>query len=106
MSEKSSTDRLVRNEQLIRTKNTKIKNGIRKYFRGHKTVVNAPLEFTCECSQLNCNKFVETTIENYEAIHKRRDHFTIFRGHITPAVEKLVSDDDSFDVVQKYQLTA
>jgi hypothetical protein len=99
-----SKDRSIRNEQLVRQKNTNVKNGIKKYFHNNKKVKTAPVAFICECSALDCQKHIRISIDDYEKIHGRDDHFVIFKGHELPDIEKIVADKPGFSIVEKYQL--
>ncbi len=96
--------RLIKNEQLIRARNTETSKGIKTFFRNKKEVVSAPVAFVCECSDLDCKEHVHTSIESYEKLHKRKDRFTIYPGHETPSVEKVVDQHEDFDIVQKVDL--
>lgn len=101
-----SKDRLVRNEQILRDKNTSAKNAIKKYFRNNSKVKATPIDFVCECSALDCDERVKLSINAYEKIHQRKDRFAIAKGHETPIVEKLVADKQNFGVVEKHELNA
>lgn len=105
MSDNLSHDRQVRNEQLIRDRNTKLKDGILKYFRNNIKIKALPVKFVCECSAIDCKETVELSIAAYEKIHARQDQFAIAKGHGTPEVEKVVKKHPSFHIVEKQQLT-
>jgi hypothetical protein len=104
MADKLSDNRLVRNEQKNRIKNVKAKDAIKKYFHDDKKVKDTPIAFDCECSDPNCSKHVKVSIDRYEETHKRKDRFTIAKGHNTPAVEKVVAKEPRYDVVEKAEL--
>ncbi len=101
MSDSPSNDRLIKNEQTLRDKNTAAGKAIKNYFRGDSEVKNTPIAFVCECSRLDCDEHVNTSIKLYEKLHKRNDRFTIFPGHDTPKVENIVDRHDDFDIVEK-----
>lgn len=105
MDKNDSEDRLIHNEQLLRDKNTHAKDGLKKYFRRDKAVRTTPIEFACECSDLECHEQIKASIDTYEKLHKRRDHFIISKGHETPKIEKIVASNAEFDVVEKPKLT-
>lgn len=105
MSDNLSKDRLVRNEQILRDKNTSVKNAIKKYAHDNTKVKATLINFVCECSALDCNERVKLSINAYEKIHKRKDRFAIAKGHETPIVEKLVADKENFRVVEKHELS-
>jgi hypothetical protein len=104
MKDNLSENPHVRSEQLVRQKNITAKNSIKKYFKYDKKVTTTPLDFQCECSDPNCDKHVKVSIENYEKIHQRKDRFTIIKGHKTPSVEKVVTEEPQFEVVEKDEL--
>lgn len=104
MSENLSSNRLVRNEQVLRKQNVGAKNGIKKYFRNHRKVIDAPLKFTCECSSLKCEATVTISIRIFEKIHQRNDLFVITPGHVTPSVEHVVSVKNGYEIVEKIEL--
>lgn len=101
-----SKRRLIRNERLIREKNLAASRSIKKYFRNSKEIREAPIAFVCECSQLDCDEHVNISIDRYEKIHRQKDHFIVFRGHGTPAVEEIVGQEDDFDIVEKFSVSA
>ena len=106
MSDNLSRNRLVRNEQIIRNRNTEAINGIKKYFQHDKKVKDAPLEFVCECSAIDCAEKVTMTINEYERIHSRKDLFAIAAGHQTPSIEEVLVSRDDYSVVEKEELSA
>lgn len=102
---KSTSDRLIKNEQIIRDKNVAASKGIKKYFQYRKSIKNSPIAFVCECSKLDCNEHVSISISSYEQLHKRGDYFTIYPGHDVPKIEKIVAKQSDFDVVEKFALS-
>jgi hypothetical protein len=96
--------RQIENEQHIRDRNESTKNGLKNFFHSDKEIVEAPIDFVCECSALDCDEHVNLSIDDYEKIHSRADRFVIYKGHSTPAIEKVIVNDDSFDTVEKYDL--
>jgi transketolase N-terminal domain/subunit len=106
MSDDLSDNRLIRNEQIIRNKNTDLEETIVQFAQDDDKVKKAPIAFICECSLLTCNKRITTTINRYRKLHKRRDIFMVSKGHTIPSIEKVVSQEGGFEVVQKLQLSA
>jgi hypothetical protein len=104
MSDDLSMERAIRNELIVRGRNTKTKNGIKRFFHNNKKIKAAPLNFICECSAADCQKHIQLSINAYEKTHQRNDWFTIVKGHETPAVEKVVADEGDFTVVEKFPL--
>jgi len=99
-------DKLVKNEQIIRNRNRGASSALKKYFGHKKEVINAPIEFVCECSDMECMEPVIVSIAEYEKIHKRDDRFLIVKGHKAPKIEKIVKDKGHFEVVEKPSLAA
>jgi hypothetical protein len=104
MSKNPSEDRLIRNEKILRAQNVATSKGIKKYFRNNSAIKKAPVSFACECSRLECNEYITISINAYEKLHRRKDHFTIRHGHHIPAIEKIVAQEDGFDIVEKFAL--
>lgn len=102
----TSNSKLIKNEQLIRDKNKTATFSIKRYFGGTKDVLKAPIDFMCECSDLKCDEHVSMSIEEYEAIHKRKDRFVVAEDHATPLVENVVKRSDNYDTVEKPQLAS
>jgi hypothetical protein len=94
-------DRLIKNEQIIRDKNMASSIGIRKFYRNKKEVTEAPLEFLCECSDLDCPAHVVMSIREYERLHKQQNRFVIAKGHKSPSVEKTVERIGTLEIVEK-----
>lgn len=60
-----------------------------------------PLHFYCECSDENCQRRLQLTLDRYTAIHANRRRFVIIPGHETKAIERVVSEHDGYVVVEK-----
>lgn len=98
--------RLVKNEQLLRDQNATATKAIRQYFSDEKDVLHAPVNFTCECSDLECRKPVKASIADYNDIHERRDLFMVSPGHERLTVERVIRQTADYHVVEKYALNA
>lgn len=59
------------------------------------------LTFVCECGRLGCNKLVQLTRAEYEAVRRNPRRFAILDGHEIPEVEEVVERHDRFLVVEK-----
>jgi hypothetical protein len=97
-------EKLIRNEQLIRDKNEAITDAIKKYFSGTKGLSTSVLQFTCECSDLDCDAVVTLSIKEYEQIHKQNNRFVLAPGHESPSVEKVVKTNEDLKIVEKPEL--
>ncbi len=106
MSQNSSDRFMIENEKIMRKHNVHGKNALKKYFPTHNDLINTPLAFHCECSDLNCDKNISLTMDEYEKIHKRRDRFCIYKGHEKDRIEKIVNIFNDYIVVEKFALAA
>jgi hypothetical protein len=100
------SNKLIRNEQIIRNRNRTVSQALKKYFGGDKGITDAPLEFICECSDIKCQEPITVTITEYEKLHKRNDRFLIIKGHKSPSVEKTVEVRGKLELVEKPDLAA
>ncbi len=101
MSRDFSREHLLRNEQLLRDKNSRTKDGIKQYFRDDSAVKEEPLEFICECSALDCGGHVNLSINTYEEIHQHPDRFCVVPGHEILSIEKIVAQEADYYIVEK-----
>ena len=62
---------------------------------------NNAVEFVCECSNTECIESVELTLAAYERIRSTSTWFVIKRDHDIPQIERIVSRDDGYVVVEK-----
>jgi hypothetical protein len=60
-----------------------------------------PVAFRCECGSIRCNRLVELTLEEYEAVRADAKQFVVLVGHEIPAVERIVDREPAFVVVEK-----
>jgi hypothetical protein len=59
------------------------------------------MTFMCECARLGCNKRMELTRGEYEAIRAHSRRFAVLDGHELPEVEDVVDRTDRYLVVEK-----
>ncbi|MEA2320909.1 MAG: hypothetical protein QOD81_759 [Solirubrobacteraceae bacterium] len=59
------------------------------------------MTFMCECARLGCNKLIELTRAEYEAIRDNSRRFAVLAGHELPEVESVVERTDRYLVVEK-----
>ena len=57
--------------------------------------------FRCECGVLGCNKLVELTLPEYEAVRAWPTRFVIIDGHEIPESERVVERRERFSIVEK-----
>jgi len=99
MNDNISKERLIQNEQTFKERNVEVKNVLENMLPDD-TVIS----FVCECSNQECHEHIELTPEEYEALHANKKHYIIKIGHVTPSVEKVVLERDTFEVVEKFAL--
>src|SRR3954453_3357739 len=59
------------------------------------------LPFVCECGSLGCNRLMELTRAEYEAVRGHSNRFAIIDGHEIPEVEDVVERSERYVVVAK-----
>ena len=59
------------------------------------------LTFICECGRLGCNRLIELTRAEYEAVRANPRRFAVLSGHEIEEVEKVVERLDRYLVVEK-----
>ena len=85
--------RLAQNEVLFREVNENIV--------GMERRAHLDAGFVCECSHLDCAEVIPISVEEYELIHRERARFVMVRAHVVPEIERVISDLQSYVVVQK-----
>lgn len=101
MNNKLSNRRLVENEILTRSNNTKAG----KLLNAMSTSITS-VYFNCECSQKNCLEKVQLSVAAYTKLHQQGNRFVIKPGHETAAIESVEVRQPNYWVVQKYSLSA
>lgn len=88
-------ERAARNEVAFRDVNERL--------RASTTVADADklFTFTCECGWLGCNRMVELSVPEYEAVRADPRRFFIVDGHEIPEAEKVVGRHERYVVVEK-----
>jgi hypothetical protein len=59
------------------------------------------LTFLCECGRLGCNRLIELTQSEYEAVRADSTTFAIIEGHEIEGVEDVVERHERYAVVRK-----
>jgi hypothetical protein len=59
------------------------------------------LTFVCECGRLGCNRLIQLTRAEYEAVRSDPRRFAILDGHEIVEVEHVVERNDRYLVVEK-----
>jgi hypothetical protein len=90
-------ERAARNQSLFREVNERIEQVARSFDMTF-------IEFACECADLECTQPVPLTVEEYEHVRSRPDHFFVVPGHVYRDLERVLEADgtgDRFQVVEK-----
>jgi hypothetical protein len=59
------------------------------------------ITFLCECGRLGCNRLMQLTREEYEAVRADSRRFALIDGHEIPEVETVVQRNEGWNVVEK-----
>lgn len=105
-----SKQRQIENEAVFRKANEKIHKQLDKLTKqakleGHNALTLAEdleLHFYCECSDENCKARIPLKLSDYRELHKARSRFIVIPNHETTAIEKVVSKNDTYNVVDKF----
>jgi len=86
--------RLARNETIFREVNERIEELAQ---RGELH----SLDILCECGNPDCKQPLRVSVVEYERVRQQPTDFFVAPGHVIPAIEKVVDEKQSFDVVRK-----
>jgi hypothetical protein len=86
--------RLARNETIFREVNERIEELAQ---RGELD----PLDILCECGNPDCKEPLRVSVVEYERVRQQPTDFFVAPGHVIPAIEKVIDEKQSFDVVRK-----
>jgi len=89
--------RIVKNEQAFRDYNN------RKLQREPvaETDDSEPIQFVCECGDDDCDETLVITAADFTTAHSAPNLFVVKPGHVYPEVERVVSEHETFAVVEK-----
>jgi hypothetical protein len=87
-------------EQVFRRANTTLEETYRGLVPASLTEAGrAP--FICECSSTRCTAIVQLTLDEFEHIRERPDHFVVVPGHVVADFRRVVEETDRFAVLEK-----
>jgi hypothetical protein len=86
--------RLARNETIFREVNERIEE-LAQRGEWHS------LDILCECGNPDCKEPLRVSVVEYERVRQQPTDFFVAPGHVIPAIEKVVDEKQSFDVVRK-----
>jgi hypothetical protein len=87
--------RVAKNETLFREVNERIKDVNVEF------AADQPADFLCECGSKDCTEPVGLSLSEYEEVRRDPTHFFIVPGHELPNVERVLSQNARFAVVEK-----
>ena len=96
-----SLERLARNQTLFREVNERIQYLGEVNERIGYSAEGATSEFVCECSSTECISTIELTVVEYERVRSNPTWFVIKPDHDLVQIERVVSRDDGFSVVER-----
>ena len=86
---------LAANEAVAREVNEGIERG---HWPGEE---HLPAAYKCECARIDCNRLIELTPTEYEAVRGHARCFLVAPGHEDPRVETVVERTPEYLVVEK-----
>ena len=96
-----SLERLARNQTLFREVNERIQYLGEVNERIGYSAEGATSEFVCECSSTECISTIELTVVEYKRVRSNPTWFVIKPDHDLAQIERVVSRDDGFAVVER-----
>ena len=85
-------ERVGKNEALFREVNERIKD---------LTLYDGEAEFLCECGDESCTRPIPMTLAEYQEVRADGTHFVVTPGHEAPDLERVISTNERFAVVEK-----
>lgn len=95
MSDDARRERVAENESTFRRANEKLEQRFRELGAEGLT------PFLCECGDDRCTRTIKLSLDEYEAVRERADHFVIVPGHQILEAERVVEENQRYDVVEK-----
>ena len=62
--------------------------------------------FICECADLRCNATLDLTTAEYDGMHSSTIRFCVKPGHGIPALERVLEENERYEVVEKLRTIA
>lgn len=87
--------RVAENQAIFRRAN----QALHRRYRELATDELAP--FLCECGDAECTRIVRLGLDEYEGIRGRPGHFAIVPGHAILEAERVVAENERYQVVEK-----
>ena len=96
-----SPRRLRENEEFMESLNQRMKALVEEIREERDDDPDAPFDFFCECSDLDCRKRIRMDPRRFEEIHRDPEQFVLLPGHEIPAVEVVVDQEGAYLIVRK-----
>ena len=96
-----SLERIAHNQTLFREVNERIQYLGEVNERIGYSAEGATSEFVCECSNTECVSTIELTVVEYKRVRSNPTWFVIKPDHDLVQIERVVSRDDGFAVVER-----
>jgi hypothetical protein len=95
MTDDARRARVAENESIFREANEKLERRFRELEAEGLT------PFLCECGDARCTRTIKLSLDEYEAVRERADHFVVVPGHQILEAERVVQENQRYDVVEK-----
>ncbi len=95
-------ERVAENECIFREVNEQVTKALPDAF----DAANDYMRFVCECASESCTTLIEMTRNEYEAVRANGRRFTVAPGHAESGAERIVVENERFEVVEKLEAAA
>ena len=102
-SKKQSDIRRVENEVIFKEHNLRIQRQADRILPPD-TRQTFPIGFICECSDEMCQERIEMPYDDFQSVSKNLRHFIIKPGHEQTDIERVITVDNTYSVVEKFEL--
>lgn len=92
-----SGQRAAENQSLYRSINEKVKELNQTFAE----IGVEDSEWICECADTDCTRRLTATLREYETVRANPRTFIVSPGHLYPHVERVLSENDRFVIVEK-----
>ena len=90
----ASLEQLVRTNVLLREVNERVAEVLSAWG-------DAPGEFLCECSNVDCGESLTLSLLEYKGIRSSPDLFIVLAGHESSEVDRVVAAHAGYNLVEK-----
>jgi hypothetical protein len=95
-------NRVAKNEALIRSLNERVKEIAEPFLEVGGTTESERVAFVCECGREGCYETIDLLVAEYERARAQPTRFVVVPGHEVPEVERVVSREERFALVEKH----